>query len=391
MSSNTNCCDLPSEASGQEWMAVASVALGTFTLVTSELMPVGLLTKVATTVHASEGATGLMVTMPGIIAAFAAPGVMLGVGRLDRRIILWVLSGLLVVSNAIVALAPNLPILLAGRVLLGIDVGAFWAISSVIALKMVPQASVGRANAIIFAGISVGTVVGVPMGNLIGDAFGWRASFGSLSAFGVLVLALQLAFLHRLPPSEVVSRHHLIALFRIPKARLGLLAMLLVVTGQFGAYTYMGAFLEQVTKTPAAILSSLLLGYGIAGFVGNFVGGSATQRNARATLAGTSLLLGCSIFLLPLIGQLVFPVAIMILLWGFSFGALPIAMQGYMLKAAPEEMESASAMFISALQIGLASGASLGGVLVDHVGLGATLLSSGGVALITAGMLWIFG
>jgi len=382
---------LPSRASGREWLAVASVALGTFALVTSEFLPVGLLTKVAADLHASEGATGLMVTTPGMVAAVAAPGVMLGAGRLDRRIILWVLSAILILSNATVALAPNLPVLLAGRVLLGIDVGAFWAISSVIAVKMVPQASVARANSIIFAGISIGTVLGVPAGSLIGDAFGWRASFAGVAGFGVLVLAAQLAFLRRLPPSEVVSPRHLIALFGIPKARIGLLATMLAIIGQFGAYTYMGAFLEQETRTPPALLSSLLLGYGVAGFIGNFIGGAAVERNARRTLGGTCLLLGGSIVLLPVIGHLVAPAAILILLWGFAFGALPIAMQGWMMKAAPEEMESASAMFISVLQIGLASGAFLGGVVVDRFGLDATLAASGAIALATAALVWIFG
>jgi predicted MFS family arabinose efflux permease len=382
---------LPIQASGREWLAVASVALGTFALVTSEFLPVGLLTKVAADLHASEGATGLMVTTPGIVAALAAPGVMLGAGRLDRRIILWILSAILVVSNATVALAPNLPVLLAGRVMLGIDVGAFWAISSVIAVKMVPQVSVGRANAIIFAGISVGTVIGVPAGALIGDALGWRAAFGGVAGFGVLVLAVQLAVLGRLPPTEVVSVRHLIALFGIPKARLGLLAILLVITGQFGAYTYMGAFLEHVTRTSPTVLSFLLLGYGVAGFIGNFVGGAAVQRNARWTLGGTALLLGVAVVLLPVIGRLEIPAAILIIAWGFAFGALPIAMQGWMLKAAPDEMESASAMFISVLQVGLASGALLGGVVVDRFGLDATLADAGCAALAAAALVWIFG
>jgi predicted MFS family arabinose efflux permease len=381
----------PGRASGRDWLAVASVALGTFALVTSEFLPVGLLTKVAADLHASEGATGLMVTMPGIVAAFAAPGVMMGAGKLDRRIILWALSALLVVSNLTVALAPNLPILLVGRVLLGIDVGAFWAISSVIAMKMVPEASAARANSIIFAGISLGTVLGVPTGALIGDAFGWRAAFGGVAGFGALVFVAQLAFLTRLPPSEVVSLKHLTALFGIPKARLGLLAILLVIFAQFGGYTYMGAFLEQVTLAPPALLSALLLGYGAAGFIGNFLSGAAVQRDVRRTFAGTALLMGAAIVLLPVIGRLEAPAAVLVILWGFAFGALPIAMQGWMLKAAPDEMESASAMFISVIQVGLASGALLGGVVVDHFGLDATLAGSGCAALVTAALIWIFG
>ncbi|HEY0145224.1 MAG TPA: MFS transporter, partial [Methylovirgula sp.] len=377
-------------AIASEWLAVASVALGTFTLVTSEFLPVGLLTKVAASLHTSEGATGLMVTTPGVVAAIAAPAVMMGAGKLDRRIILWILSAILVISNLTVTLAPNLPVLLLGRVMLGIDVGAFWAISSVIATKMVAPSSVSRANAIIFAGISVGTVVGVPAGSLIGDTFGWRAAFGAIAAFGALVLIAQLLFLKRLPPSEIVSLRHLTALFGIPKARLGLLATMMAIIAQFGAYTYMGAFLEQVTLAPAALLSALLLGYGIAGFFGNFVGGAAVAHNARWTLAGTALLSGASIVLLPAIGWLEAPAVVLVILWGFAFGALPIAMQGWMLQAAPGEMESASAMFISVLQVGLASGSLLGGVVVDHFGLDVALVSSGCVALITAGLVWFF-
>ncbi len=115
------------------------------------------------------------------------------------------------------------------------------------------------------------------------------------------------------------------------------------------------------------------------------------QRDARWTLAGTSFLLGVAILLCPSSAVWKTPAAILVLLWGFAFGALPIAMQGWMLKAAPDEMESASAMFISVLQIGLASGALLGGVVVDRFGLNATLAGSGCAALATAALVWIFG
>jgi predicted MFS family arabinose efflux permease len=390
---------LPDDASSEilpqapmrAWLAVLSVALGSFALVTSEFMPVGVLTKVAADLHATEGATGLMVTTPGIVAAFAAPGVMMGAGRTDRRLILWALSALLVVSNLVVAAAPNLGVLLAGRFLLGIDVGAFWAIGSVIALKMVPAHTAARATAVIFAGISLGTVLGVPVGTLLGDAFGWRASFAGIAGFGVLVLLAQLVFLKPLPASEAVTLKHLKAIFAIPKARLGLFANALVITGQFGAYTYMGAFLEQVTRATPALISAMLLGYGVAGFAGNFLGSAAVQRDVRRTFAGTALLLGAAIVLLPAIGQLQAPAAILVVLWGLAFGALPISMQSWLLKAAPEEMESASAMFISVLQVGLAAGALLGGVAVDHWGLSPTMAGSGCAALLTAALIWVLG
>ncbi len=341
--------------------------------------------------QASEGIIGLMMTIPGLVAAVAAPAVMLVAGKLDRRIILWVLSAILVLSNLIVALAPNLPMILLGRVLLGIDIGAFWAISSVVATRIVPAASVGRANSIIFSGISVGAVLGVPAGALIGHAFGWRASFGVVAGFGAFVLAAQLWLLPRLAPTEVVSMRHLVALFRIPQARIGLIAIFVSFAGHFGAYTFMGAFLEHVTHATPALLSSVLLGYGIASFTGNFVAGAAAQRDARMTLGLTTLGLDVAMVLLTIFGSAEVPAAVLIILWGFAFGALPIATQGWMLKAAPQEMESASAMYIAVLQLGLASGAFLGGFAVDRIGLIATLVSAGVVCLVTAAMVWLFG
>jgi predicted MFS family arabinose efflux permease len=378
-------------ATTREWLAVAAVALGTFTLVTSEFIPVGLLTRMAPDLHASEGAVGLMMTIPALVAAVSAPAAMLGARQLDRRVILWLLSALLVVSNLVVAYAPTLPVALFGRVLLGIDVGAFWAISSIVAGKLVPSASLSRANSIIFAGISLGTVVGVPAGAFIGSALGWRAAFETVAIFGAVVLMAQIVYLPRIPPSEVVSVKHLAAIFRIPKARLGLIVCFFIFLAQFAGYTYMGAFLEQVTLASPSLLSSLLLGYGLAGFIGNFVGGSLAPRNPLMALMGTSLLMGVSIVLLTLMGHSQAPASLMVLAWGFAFGALPIATQAWMLKVAPGEMESASAVYISILQLGFASGAFFGGRVVDTLGVNMTLAGAGVIAVLAAVVVLQFG
>lgn len=143
---------------------------------------------------------------------------------------------------------------------------------------------------------------------------------------------------------------------------------------------------EHVTHATPALLSSVLLGYGIASFTGNFVAGAAAQRDARMTLGLTALGLGVAIVLLTIFGSAEVPAAVLIILWSFAFGALPIATQGWMLKAAPQEMESASVMHIAVLQLGLASGAFLGGFAVDRIGLIATLVSAGIVCLGTAAM-----
>ncbi|MDG0024571.1 MFS transporter [Trinickia sp. Y13] len=146
----------PSNASTRGWLSVVAVSFGTFALVTSELMPIGLLPKIAAGVSAAEGNVGLTVTIPGLGAAFAAPALLLASRRLDRRWLLWLTSALLIASDLIVASAATLSTLLAGRVLLGISIGGFWAIGAAVTRRLVPPESIGRATALVFSGVSIG-------------------------------------------------------------------------------------------------------------------------------------------------------------------------------------------------------------------------------------------
>src|SRR5476649_191359 len=178
----------PEAPTGSAWLAVASVALGAFALVTTEFLPVGLLPSIAAELHVTEGVAGMMVTIPGLVATVAALAVPLAAGKSDRRYVIIGLMALLAISNGIVALSSSFALTLFGRALLGIGVGGFWAIGGALGNRLVPAASAARATAIIFAGISLGTVAGVPAGALIGELAGWRMAFGVAGAVAVLVL-----------------------------------------------------------------------------------------------------------------------------------------------------------------------------------------------------------
>ncbi|MEG0884697.1 MAG: MFS transporter, partial [Janthinobacterium sp.] len=251
------------------WLAVLSVGIGAFALVTSEFLPVGLLPAMAAELAISKGQAGLMITTPGIVAAFAAIFVTVGSGRLDRRIVLLALTALLVVSNLLVALAPSYAWILLGRAMLGVGVGGFWAIGSAIGPRLVAPQHASRAMSIIFAGVSLGTVAGVPAGALVGDLVGWRVAFGAASAIAVLVFVGQLLLLPRLPPTQAIRLRQLPMIFGIRKARLGLIATAMLFTGQFAAYTYIAPFLTQISHLAAGTVSAMLLVYGAAGFIGN--------------------------------------------------------------------------------------------------------------------------
>ena len=373
------------------WLAVLSVGIGAFALVTSEFLPVGLLPALAAELAISKGQAGLMITTPGIVAAFAAIFVTVGSGRLDRRIVLLALTALLVASNLLVALAPSYGWILLGRALLGVGVGGFWAIGSAIGPRLVAPQHASRAMSIIFAGVSLGTVAGVPAGALVGELVGWRVAFGAASAIAVLVFIGQLLLLPRLPPTQAIRLRQLPMIFGIRKARLGLIATAMLFTGQFAAYTYIAPFLTQISHLAAGTVSAMLLVYGAAGFIGNLVGGWAAGRHERAALMVTGAVLGVSTLALAALGSHALTAMLLVAVWGFGFGAMPIAVQTWMFKAAPELMEGSSALFVAIVQVSLASGALLGGMAVDRLGVPSAMVVGGAFALGCALTIALFG
>ncbi len=374
-------------ASLRAWLAVASVAVGTFVMVTTEFLPVGLLTEIASSLGVSNGTAGLMVTTPGLVATVAAPLLLLGAGKLDRRIALWALTVTVIASNAIAAIAPSFPVLLIGRVLLGLCVGGFWTLAGALARRLVPDALGDRATAIVSAGVSVGTVCGVPAATLIGDLVGWRAAFGATSALGVLVLLAQIFFLPSLPTKEAVRARDLFALLRVPMARVGLGSVILLASGQFAAYTYLKPFLQQVPAMDSRAITGVLLAYGIAGFVGTFLAEAASARNLRASYIGMALILAAVMLLAPLVGANKGWATALVALWGLGFGAVPVCVQIWMYKASPEGLEGGSAFLVSTFQIAIAAGSSLGGVIVDRAGVSGAMILGGSLCLATGAVI----
>jgi len=373
------------------WLSVLSVGIGAFALVTSEFLPVGLLPAMAAELAISKGQAGLMVTTPGIIAAFAAIFVTVGSGRLDRRIVLLALTALLVASNMLVALAPSYGWILLGRAMLGVGVGGFWAIGTAIGPRLVSMQHAPRAMSIIFAGVSLGTVAGVPAGALVGELVGWRVAFGAASAIAVLVFIGQLFLLPKLPPTQAIRLRQLPMIFGIRKARLGLIATAMLFTGQFAAYTYIAPFLTQISHLSAGTISAMLLVYGATGFIGNIIGGWAAGRSERMTLTLTGALLGLATLALAGFGSNQLAAMLIVAIWGFGFGAMPIAVQTWMYKAAPHLMEGSSALFVAIIQVSLACGALVGGISVDRLGVASAMVVGGVFALGCALAIWRFG
>ncbi|MFD7259796.1 MFS transporter [Streptomyces sp. NPDC059874] len=375
----------PAPAPWKGWAAVCAVALGIFCLITSELLPVGLLTPVGADLGVSDGTAGLMVTVPGLVAGFCAPLVTVGAGRLDRRHVLCVLIALMAAANLAAALAPNFGIVLAARLLVGVSVGGFWAIAGGLAVRLVPERHVGRATALVFGGVPTASVLGVPAGTLLGELGGWRTAFAAVGVLGLVTLTALLLLLPPLPPTGRITFPQLPALLRENRAvRAGVIVTFLVVTGQFAAYTFVRPILQDVSGIDAEYVSTLLLGYGVAGVVGNFLAGA---RDAYRTLLVISSFLTVILALIAVLPGAVAGTTLL-LAWGLVYGGVSVSVQSWMIKAAPAAAEAASSLMVAMFNFAIAAGALFGGLAVDGLSAPAAPLGGAALMLLAAVTVW---
>ncbi|MCK2218269.1 MFS transporter [Actinomadura sp. ATCC 31491] len=373
------------------WLAITSLMLGIFAIVTSEILPIGLLTAIGADFGVSDGTTGLTMTLPGVVAAVAAPAVTLTTARLDRRVMLCVLMAVLAVADVLAAAATSYWVMLISRVLVGLTIGGFWSIGAGLAGRLMPPHAVGAATAVIFSAVPLGSVLGVPAGTLIGDLAGWRTAFLVLALLAVLVLAALLVLLPPLPARQVTSPRVLLGLLRTRRAGVALLATFLIVLAHFGTYTYVTPFLQDVTGLPPAAVSAVLLAYGVAGIAGNFLAGKAAATRLRAAFAVSGCLIAATTLLLPSAGGTAAGAVVSLVVWGLAYGGVPVCSQASFSAAAPHAPEAATVVFTSSFQATFALGAFLGGRIVDAFGVSAVMVCGGVAALLMAASLWSLG
>ncbi|CAN3984731.1 MFS transporter [Kitasatospora purpeofusca] len=366
--------------------AVLAVTTGVFAIVTTEILPVGLLGPIGATFRISDGTTGLMMTLPGLVAAVAAPAVTVATRRADRRTMLCALLLLLALADLLNALAPAYSAVLLARVALGLVIGAFWSIGSGLAPRLVRAERQARANTVIFTAVPLGSVLGVPAGVLLGSLAGWRAAFAAMAVLTLLALAALLATLPPLPPPATTTGLGVLRGLLTGRGTLaGLAVTFLIVLAHFGAYTYVTPFLTEVTRVGPGTIGALLLGYGAAGLLGNLLGGARAARALRPTFVSAAVLLAAATLLLPVLGTDRPGATALLLVWGAAYGAVPVCSLSWFLAAAPHAPEAAGVLFTSSFQATIGIAALTGGGVVDRTSPGTVLVLAGLTALLAAG------
>ncbi|WP_079228188.1 MFS transporter [Pseudomonas putida] len=369
------------------WGGVLAMTLCVFALIASEFMPVSLLTPLAVDLHVSEGAAGQGIAISGAFAVLTSLSITWLAGSMDRKTLLLILTSVMAISGAVVALAPSFTLYMVGRALIGVVIGGFWSMSAATAMRLVPDDQVPKALAVFNGGNALATVIAAPLGSYLGSVVGWRGAFICLVPVAVVALVWQWFSLPSMP-AQVRTRAatNVFRLLGTRSVAFGIAACGAFFMGQFALFTYLRPFLETVTKVDSTMLSLLLLVIGVAGLGGTLLIGALLKKGLYRTLIAIPLLMAVIALSLIQVGSAVVPVAILLGLWGLMATAAPVGWWSWVAQAMPNDAEAGGGLMVAVVQFAIASGSMLGGWLFDHSGYQSTFTTSATILLIGAAM-----
>jgi MFS transporter, DHA1 family, inner membrane transport protein len=362
-----------------------ALAVSAFGIGTSEFIIMGLLPDLAHSFRVSIPKTGILVSGYALSVTLGSPLVALAVSRMDRKRALLILMGMFVVGNTLCALAPTFLLLLFARILTALCHGAFFGIGSIVAFHLVPRSERAQAITLMFSGLTLANVLGVPAGTALGQAFGWRFAFWALVPIG-LIAGLGL---FRMVPHQAAEKleikHEFHAALR-PQVQLVLALSTLSSVSLFCVFTYIAPILEQVTHFSPAAVTRVLVVFGVGITLGNLLGGRlADWKQMPVLLAGFVLLI--VIFLaMPFFELRVVPAVIMVFVWGCIHFATGSPLQARIVEQAKGAPNLASTLNQGAFNLGNALGASLGGIMLT-AGISYRYLSLGSAAVASVALL----
>ncbi len=368
------------------WSAVFSLFMGVTGLIAAEFIPISLLTPIAQELRISEGMAGQTVTAVGIFAVITSLLLAPLSRNINRRYILLTFSALLIVSNLLVAMAPSYPLLLLGRGMLGICVGGFWSMASAVALQLVPPKDVPRALSIIYAGVSVATVISLPLASYLGHVLGWRNVFYLASLMGLAAFLWQFVSLPHLPAQGSSSFRGMFNLLKKNWVLTGMVATVFSYGGYHVFFTYLRPFLELELALSSSSLSAVLLVFGLANCLGTFIAGGLLGRYFKTGMAGIHILFAGVALCLFFSSGFVSASVTLVIVWGFVFGFIPVGWSTWITRTLADSAEIAGGISVAAIQFSIGLAAAVGGLTFDNLGINGIFFTAACFFILAVGL-----
>ncbi|VED50169.1 major facilitator transporter [Raoultella terrigena] len=374
------------------WLAVTALGISAFTIVTSELAPVGMLSALAKDLQQTEAGAGLAVTAYGWVAALAALLAGAIPPRFSRKALLIVLMLILALSCLAATQSHTMPTFMTARMTGAVAHGAFWALIGTVAKQLVPADRLGLATSVIFSGVSAASVLGVPLSSFIANMAGWRLAF---TAIALLSLATAVALLWTLPalasPQPLRLRTY-VGIFKNPLLLSLFGATACIISAHFAAFTYLEPLLTQTHGIPTATISVLLLISGLAGLLGNLIAGKLIDRHIKILIMTSLLLSAGALGILGMKSGSSLPIGFtgtLLAIWGAGIAIVFVGLQTWLLRSAGNTAQPASAVYVAIFNAAIGTGALVGGLVSTRVGLQTMALLAAAVMVCSMALIWM--
>lgn len=373
-------------AAGSSRLALLALSVAAFAIGTTEFVIMGLLPEVASDLHVSIPSAGLLVSGYALGVAAGAPLLAALTARMERRNALLLLLGLFILGNALCAVAPNYGVLMVARVVAAFCHGSFFGIGAVVASHLVPRGQAARAIALMFTGLTLANVLGVPFGTFLGQWAGWRSTFMAVTGLGVVAAIAVWRLVPALPdlPSPQMKRE--LGVLRQPQVLLALLMTVLGFGGVFTVFTYIAPILQQVSHVGVGATGWVLILFGVGTTIGNMLGGRLADWRLMPSLVGVLVLLSLIMLVFAWTMHNTIASVVTVFVWGVAAFATVPPLQMRVVQQASEGPHLASTLNIAAFNLGNAIGAFIGGSMIG-MGLGLPSVSVAGAVVALLGLL----
>ncbi|KAF6628740.1 MFS transporter [Paenibacillus sp. EKM208P] len=367
----------------QSTWKVYILAIVSFLVGTSEYIISGILDQIATTMGITVSAAGQLITVFSLAYAIGTPILMAVTAKWDRRKLLLSSLGLFAVANVLSFILPGFGMFMAARILMALGAGMVVVTALSIAAKIAPAGKQASSIATVTMGFTASLIIGVPLGRMISSAYGWKTVFLGIALTGIIALIVISMTIPRLKGDRPVPLLQQFALLKKPEVALGLGITFFWLGGYSLAYTYISPYLLNVSGVGEDMLSSVLLAFGIASLIGSKIGGySADKKGIPFTLLGGMVLHGISLLLLPFAAHSLIAVFALLILWSFAAWTTGPTQQYNLVTLVPESSGVMLSLNQSTMQLAMAAGAGIGGVVVGQVSLSSiTWFGAAGVGI----------